>query len=734
MADSPQAVEKPSTGDKVRYQIDRFLSWSPFARFVGLFGLSFILISINAIAVHVLMPQDPDKAFGIFDGYWWATTRVFDAGTMGSDNEKGGVVAALAIFTTLCGVGVVALLIGLVSSTIGDKIDDLRKGKSPVIDEGHTLILGFGEKVFAILRELREANSNQPHAAIVILSLVDKEEVETAVRERMGDMRTTRGVVRQGSPYSPADVKKVGAGRARSIIVLSADTDDAEEEDSAGKADMGAIKTLLALRRIPGALVKNHAVVELIDGSRKSVVEQLGAGGVEVVAMEETLSRMMVQTARQNGLAQVYRDLLTYEGSEFYFRAFPELAGQPFSAAQWRMKDAVVAGLRRPPKDNQPAQTLLNPKEDFVLEATDELLVIAEDDDTFSLQPSQEPTLPEGFRGATPIARKPERLWVCGNSTKLGDMMREFDNYVLPGSEAWLMPGVEKEAFAQFIKAEVGALKNLKLKYVDGDPTAPEALRRVASPDFACALLVADTSRPEDESDAHTVITVLLLRSLFAEFDGPKPRIIAEILDPRTKDLIERDYGADFVVSSEMTSMLLAQVSERRDLNAVFADLFDADGNEVYLKRAECYATVGQTTPWLTVQKVARQRGEVAIGYMKLQGNPFINPPQRESVLLEAGDRIIVISEDDSEAVGDARGEDGSAEAASDASGASAPDEAVAPTVAAKARPSVPGNTQGRTPLVPTPGFRPPTKTMSEGPRVQGPSTQPLAPLPNKKA
>jgi Trk K+ transport system NAD-binding subunit len=716
MANTPAPVEPPSFGDKLRYQVDRFLSWSPLARFFGLFLLSFLLISINAGAVRFLMPPEEGKNFGFLEGYWWATTRVLDSGTMGQDNEKGWIVAALAIFTTLCGVGVVALLIGLVSSTIGDKIDDLRKGKSPVIDEGHSLILGYGEKIFAILRELREANSNQSHASIVILSPSDKEEVETAVRERMGDMRTTRVVVRQGSPYSPADLKKVGAGRARSIIVLASDTGE-EGGDAKGNADMGAIKTLLALRRVPGALTRNHAVVELIDSSRKSVVEQIGAGGVEVVSMEETLSRMMVQTARQNGLAQVYRDLLTYEGSEFYFRNFPELAGQPFSAAQWKMKDAVVAGVRRPP------QTILNPAEDFVLEANDELLVIAEDDDTFALLPApQEPAVPESFQGATPIARKPERLWICGNSPKLPDMIREFDNYVLPGSEAWLMPGMEKEAFAEFIKGQVGGLKNLKLKYVEGDPTAPDALKRAASPDFACALVVADTSAPEDEADAHTVITVLLLRALFAPYGEVKPRIISEILDPRTKDLIERDYGADFVVSSEMTSMLLAQVSERRELNAVFADLFDADGNEVYLKRAECYATVGQSSPWLTVQKVARARGEVAIGYMKARGNPLINPPQKESVLLEAGDRVIVISEDDSEAKGDARGSEL----------AEAPAEAPAPAPPLE-EPKPEPRKPARTMVMPAASL-PPVKTVSEGPRIQGPSTTPRAPLPPKKA
>jgi Trk K+ transport system NAD-binding subunit len=705
------SADAPSTGDKIRYQVDRFLSWSPAARFVGLFGLSLVLVSFAATLSVLVMPADPEKPFNFFEAMWWSTTRVLDAGTMGDDS--GTVVRAVAIFTTLCGVGVISLLIGLTSSTIGDKIEDLRKGKSPVIDERHTLILGFGEKVFAILRELREANSNQSHASIVILSMTDKEEVENAVRERMGDMRTTRVIVRQGSPYSPHDLKKVGAGRARSIIVLASDTDGEDDaREAQGKADMGAIKTLLALRRIPGALTNNHATVELVDSSRKQVVEQLGAGGVEVVAMEETLSRMMVQTSRQNGLAQVYRDLLSYEGSEFYFKTFPELTGKTFGEAQWRMKDAVVCGYRRAAKADIPAATVLNPKDDLILEAGDELLVIAEDDDSFSLTAAHAPAVPADFKGATPIARRPERLLVCANSPKLGDMLREYDKYVLSGSEAWLMPGQNKETFTEFIKSEVGSLKNLKLKYVEGDPTHPEALKKVASPDFACALVVADTTQPEDEADAHTVMTVLLLRDLFKDFGEKKPRIISEILDPRTKDLLEQDYGADFVVSSEMTSMLLAQVSERRDLNAVFADLFDSDGNEVYLKRAACYAVVGEDTDWMTIQKVARSRGEVAIGFMKVGAPPVINPPQLQSQAYAEEDRVIVISEDDSEALGDER-----------------TDELEAPAVPAPAA-SVPARAPSG--LVPPQPKTREVAAVTAGPRVAGPSTQPRAPLPPK--
>ena len=710
------ADDAPSFGDKVRYQVDRFLSWSPVARFVGLFGLSFLLVLTCAALAKVVMPppEDPTDTFDLFEAMWWAMTRVADAGTMGDD--KGTLVRFVATMSTLSGVFVVALLIGLVSSTIGDKIEDLRKGRSPVIDEGHTLILGYNEKVFAILRELREANSNQKSASIVILSETDKEEVENTVKERMEDMGPTRVVVRQGSPFSVHDLRKVGAARARSIIVLADDA--AEGGDDA--QDMAAIKTLLALRRIPGAMTKNHVVVELLDSSRRAVVEQLGAGGVEVVAMAETLSRMMVQTARQNGLAAVYRDLLTYEGSEFYFSPVGPLAGKDFRDAQWMTKDAVVVGVRRA-SEGRPAVCTLNPPDDYTLREGDELLVIAEDDDSFSLTATHQPVIPEGFSGATPMARKPERMLICGMSPKLGDMLREFDNYVLPGSEAWLMPGQNKEVFTEFIKHEVGSLKSLKLKHVEGDPTSPDALKRVVSPDFMVAMVVADTSRPADEADARTVISVLLLRDLFQAFKDKRPRIISEILDTRTKDLLEQDYGADFVVSAEMTSMLLAQVSERRELNAVFADLFDSDGNEVYLKRAACYALLGYTTQWLTVQKVARQRGEVAIGYMKLGATPLINPKQGEAIVFAEEDRIIVIAEDDSEAAGDSRG-----------GSLSEP-----PSAPLAAEPKTPPETHTpgpqRSGLLPPEGPKPPdSKPVSAGPRVEGPSTMPRPPLPTK--
>ena len=55
------------------------------------------------------------------------------------------------------------------------------------------------------------------------------------------------------------------------------------------------------------------------------------------------------------------------------------------------------------------------------------------------------------------------------------------------------------------------------------------------------AMVVADDTRTEkyEQADVKTVITVLLLREIFAPYGDKKPRVISEILDPRTKELLQ---------------------------------------------------------------------------------------------------------------------------------------------------------------------------------------------------
>ncbi len=125
------------------------------------------------------------------------------------------------------------------------------------------------------------------------------------------------------------------------------------------------------------------------------------------------------------------------------------------------------------------------------------------------------------------------------------------------------------------------------------------------------------------------------------------------MLDVRNRELAEVTQADDFIVSDKLISLLLAQVSENKDLNAVFADLFDSEGSEIYLKPARDYVALDQPVNFYTVVEAGRRRSEVAIGYRQAayahdtarQYGVAVNPRKSEKVAFTAQDRIIVVAE-----------------------------------------------------------------------------------------
>ena len=57
----------------------------------------------------------------------------------------------------------------------------------------------------------------------------------------------------------------------------------------------------------------------------------------------------------------------------------------------------------------------------------------------------------------------------------------------------------------------------------------------------------------------------------------------------RNRALAEVTRADDFIVGDQLVSLLLTQISENKALNAVFSDLFDPEGSEIYLKPAKDY-------------------------------------------------------------------------------------------------------------------------------------------------
>lgn len=195
-------MRKATLREHLRYRFDNTMSRGPAAMIGWLFLLSVLMIVAVSVFVQ-LTRQVPlaadDRPIGFGGLLWWNLMRALDSGAIGGDQGTPLFLATMFVMT-LGGIFLVSMLIGVVTSGIEARLEELRKGRSFVAEEGHTLILGWSPHVFTILSELVTANANQRRPCVVILAEKDKVEMDDELRARLGSTGRTRVVCRTGSP------------------------------------------------------------------------------------------------------------------------------------------------------------------------------------------------------------------------------------------------------------------------------------------------------------------------------------------------------------------------------------------------------------------------------------------------------------------------------------------------------------------------------------------------------
>ena len=633
--------------DRLRYAFDNSMSRGAIA-LIGYLGLvSVTLIVLAALVVMLLrIPPAPDaEALGFVEAMWVSLMRTLDSGTMGGDEGWGFRISML--FVTLGGIFIVSALIGVINSGLEAKLDELRKGRSFVVENDHTLILGWSPKIFTIISELVLANANRRKPRIVILADKDKVEMEDEIRDKVGDTGTTRIICRTGSTLDLSDLEIVNPHGARSIIVLAPESEDPDSE---------VIKSILAITNNPNRREERyHIVAELAELRNLEVARMVGKDEAQLVVTGDLISRIVVQTSRQSGLSVVYTELLDFGGDEIYFHEEPGLVGRTFGEALHAYEDSAIMGLRL-----NDGQALLMPPMHTRIAAGNKLIVISEDDDTVRLSgrtgdwSDLEKALEidtAAIHGAPVSERRPERTLLLGWNERGVTIIHEMDGYVAPGSELVLVASVEE--IEEKIARDCADLTNQKVTVQVADTTDRRVLDALRISEFDQVIILCYSDMLDiQEADARTLITLLHLRDM-AEKGGHDFRIVTEMLDVRNRELAEVTQADDFIVSNKLTSLMLAQISENQELSAVFADLFDPEGAEIYLKPAGDYVELGRPLNFHTIVEAARRRGEVAIGYRRealakdasQAYGVAVNPKKSEKVTFAAADKIIVLAD-----------------------------------------------------------------------------------------
>ncbi|WP_326826059.1 CASTOR/POLLUX-related putative ion channel [Streptosporangium sp. NBC_01756] len=620
-------MSRATVRERVRYWFDTAMSKGTVALigWLGLISLGLILL-VTLLSLW-LTPAEAAEHDG-FAGMLWATLmRTLSPGKVAGDTGSAPFIA-LMFAASLGGIFIVSALVGVLANGLMTKFERLRKGRSRVIETGHIVILGWSDQVFTIITELVQAHASERGSVIAILADRDKLAMDDDLRQHVGETGRTKLVCRTGRPTEPADLDLMNLGAARSVVVLSPQGDD---------PDAHVIKTLLALAKCEGD--RPPVVAAIASTANMGAARLAGGPEVHLVDSDDTASRLIVQSSRQSGTSVVCMDLLNFSGGEIYLRSDADLAGLTYGEALPAYQTATVIGLRRD------GRVMLNPAMDTVIDAADEVIVIAQDDSMIHLADGMPQAQEEAIVSVEPERPGPERTLILNWNGRGRHIIRCLDGYVAPGSVL--------DIASDHPDAATGfeGLVNLTVNVKGCETTDRYALEALGLGVYQHVVVLSDDRHPAGHADTRTLMTLLQLRDMQTSL-GERYSIVSEMHDESNRALAEVTRADDIVISDTVIGLLLAQLTENQHLAEVFGYLFDSRGSEIYPRPAGDYVRTGVPITFASVIESARRRGESAIGYRLVdQVNEaphfgvILNPDKSRILRLGPGDSVIVLAE-----------------------------------------------------------------------------------------
>lgn len=136
---SDNSSKKVSVNKQLEYRADIFLSVHLYAKPLALLVATLMLIFLGGLALFGVTDDS------LADCLWLSWTYIADSGNHANSEGIGPRLVSVSI--SFGGMLIFAMMLGLVSDAISEKFDSLRKGKSEVVEQNHTLILGWSDKL-----------------------------------------------------------------------------------------------------------------------------------------------------------------------------------------------------------------------------------------------------------------------------------------------------------------------------------------------------------------------------------------------------------------------------------------------------------------------------------------------------------------------------------------------------------------------------------------------------------
>jgi len=653
---------------RVRYKIDNFMSKgssSIFLALLSLFLFGFILMVVTRMIAHAILPDETLSGWSEIP--WRVYVAVMEGSAAETDGDSNWLAKMASIFGVMVGLILFSSMVAFITSVFESKLEELKRGRSIVLEKNHTLILGFGDRILEIIRELIEANESEEDASIVILAENDKEEMDNIIRDNIPRTLSTRIITRSGVATNINNLKKVMAKNAKSIIIMN-NAACWRPEKERKLADALVLKSIMSIIAVCKGEEHPPIVCEIHSNRDQTLAQNISKGTVKALNEVSVLSKMIAQLAlSRNGLSIVYGDMVGFDGNEFYFYRPSDGWGDvlTFGQSLYRFKSSTPIGVH-----TSNGEIILNPPKETFINEKDELIIFAEDDSTilYFKEPIFNPTIKSIPKTLTKL--RTQRVALLNWTTKTEIIMDKLCSYLPKGSELCTFVDLKSKEMDDYVESLIFKYPGIKISVNQIDLNDLETLDEIKPQNFDSLLILSPGGNTIEEMDAYVISLLIRIRqilllnttkesSLDPHSQKNWPKLITEVMDSENIDIILNSGVEDFMVSNQFISQIMAQVSEEPLALDVYDDLFKAEGSELYIKPASYYFDFNNkeslSLAYGECVEAAQLRDEVILGIQlnseqqnkdKMFGISLI-PKKEDLFTLTPNDGLIALAQDE---------------------------------------------------------------------------------------